>query len=352
MPPSFLRSVLSRAGGLLDQGALRVMQGAMSRTGPRQPPRDARKRLIALAEHYAAADMFSPPGPAAAEVSVRAERRGARVLDVSFRSSYRPTFAPYREEFFSYDANLTARARLYTGERPAPVAICLHGWGGGPFFLEERAFPVTYLRRLGLDVALFQLPFHGARAPAQSPISGSLFPSAHVVRTNEGFGQAIHDLRALAAVLRERGAPAVGVMGMSLGGYTGALWAGLDDDLAFCVAMIPAVDMSQLMWRHGSNSALRRRAEKAGVTGALLGEVFAAHAPLRRPARIGRERLMVIAGEGDRIAPPSQARALWEHWQRPRIHWFPGGHLAQVGRGEAFRDLGRHLADLDLARAP
>ena len=42
---------------------------------------------------------------------------------------------------------------------------------------------------------------------------------------NEGFGHAIYDLRALAMFLRKRGASAVGVMGMSLGGYTTGLWA-------------------------------------------------------------------------------------------------------------------------------
>ena len=65
------------------------------------------------------------------------------------------------------------------------------------------------------------------------PRSGALFPSANLVRTNEAFGQAVFDLRALAAYLRANGAPSVGAIGMSLGGYTTALWASVDPTLAF-----------------------------------------------------------------------------------------------------------------------
>jgi dienelactone hydrolase len=66
-----------------------------------------------------------------------------------------------------------------------------------------------------------------------------------VVRTNEAFGQAIWDLRGLALALRADGASAVGAMGMSLGGYTTALWSTIDPEdaggIEFAVAMIPAV---------------------------------------------------------------------------------------------------------------
>jgi pimeloyl-ACP methyl ester carboxylesterase len=52
---------------------------------------------------------------------------------------------------------------------------------------------------------------------------------------------------------------------------------------------------------------------------------------------------MIVAGKGDRITPPDQAEKLWQHWNRCAIHWFPGGHLAQVGRGDAFRAVRKHL---------
>lgn len=351
-----LRDVLravTGASAAIDRGVLRVMERRMAATTPRALPRDARARLLELAAAYRAAELFVPPPPP--EVSARAVEPafGAPVTSLRFASAYRPLLPEFRAEHHRHVENHTVHARLYgTGARP--VMVCIHGWGGGAWWLEERAFVVGYWLTRGFDVALVQLPYHGARAPrpgGRPARSGALFPSANLVRTNEAFGQAISDLRALALHLRARGAPAVGAVGMSLGGYTTALWATLDPTLAFAVAMIPAVSMSELMWRHGETSPARRRAAAAGVSSDLLDEVFAVHAPTARPPLVPRERLMIVAGEGDRITPPDQARTLWRHWGECAIHWFPGGHLAQVGRGDAFRAVRRHLAAAGLPGA-
>jgi pimeloyl-ACP methyl ester carboxylesterase len=179
-----------------------------------------------------------------------------------------------------------------------------------------------------------------------------LWPSANPLRTNEGFGQAIFELRALSRFLRDRGASAVGAMGMSLGGYTTALWASVagpadPGGLDFAVAMIPAVSMARLMWRHGEASPARRAAARAGITEDLLIDAFAVHEPTTRPPRLDPAALAVIAGRGDRITPPEHAEELARHWG-VEVAWFPGGHLAQVGRGEALRAVRRRLGSLGL----
>ena len=326
----------------------------MSSSAPRRVPTDARARLIELAAAYRTADFFPAPPPAEASERRDDDAFGVPVTSIRFASAYRPFLAAYREEHHRHVENQTAHARLY-GSGTRPVMICLHGWGGGTWWFEERAFVIGYWLRRGFDVALFQLPYHGARAPSvegRTGRGGSLFPSANLVRTNEGFGQAIFDLRAFAEHLRRRGAPSVGAIGMSLGGYTTALWATVDPSLAFAVAMIPAVSMSELMWRHGEESPARRRAVSAGVSGDLLDDVFAIHSPTARAPLLPHERLMIVAGRGDRITPPDQAESLWRHWGECAIHWFPGGHLAQVGRGDAFRAVRKHLQAVGLPGAP
>ncbi|HEV7556082.1 MAG TPA: hypothetical protein VGO00_11530, partial [Kofleriaceae bacterium] len=125
-----------------------------------------------------------------------------------------------------------------------------------------------------------------------------------------------------------------------------ALWASVGD-VDFAVAMIPAVSMAKLMWRHGEDSPVRRRATKAGITEDLLVDAFAVHTPTTRAARVSRDRLFVIAGRGDRITPPEQAQALAAHWNVD-VMWFDGGHLAQVGRSDAIREVRRKLGALDL----
>jgi dienelactone hydrolase len=361
-----VRTAVTRASAAIDRGVVRVLERRMAATAPTAPDlRDARPRLVELASIYGDGTLGLPsrffPEPEAALVSSTdvGSSYGARVHELTFPSTYRPFLPAYRPEHHRWIENHSARVRLYRVARdvgpPRPVMVCLHGWGGGAWWLEERAFAAGYWLARGFDVALFQLPFHGARAPGgvgKGARSGALFPSANLVRTNEGFGQAIHDLRALSAWLRAQGAPAVGAIGMSLGGYTTALWATIDPQLAFAVAMIPAVSMSDLMWRHGEDSAARRRAAQAGVSEELIASVFAVHAPTTRRVLLPRERRMIVAGLGDAITPADQARKLHTHWRECPIHWFPGGHLAQIGRGDAMRAVRLHLAAAGLGRAP
>lgn len=322
---------------------------------------DARTDLLTLARAYREGTLGVPspffPSPAPPVMTITPAGDGplgTQVVDLAYPSEYQPFLPAARDLHLRAAENLTAHARWWTSDRGRPTIVLLHGWGGGNHWVTARTFQVTYWLRHGFDVAAFVLPFHGDRAPGTAlGKSGALFPSANPMRTNEGFGQAIHDLRALALFLRARGASAVGAMGMSLGGYTTSLWAsiaGPDDPggIDFAVAMIPAVSMSRLFWRHGENSPQRARAAKAGITEDMLADAFAVHAPLTRPARLPRERLAVIAGRGDRITPPDQAEALAAHWGVP-VRWFDGGHLAQVGRGDALREVRRQLAGLGFA---
>ena len=48
----------------------------------------------------------------------------------------------------------------------------------------------------------------------------------------------------------------------------------------------------------------------------------------------------------DRIVPAAQVRDLWEHWDQPRIEWYPGAHVtfrAHPGVSELIHDGLREL---------
>lgn len=356
-----MANLFTRASAAIDRSVVRFMERRMAPRTPRIDPGDARVRLIELAATYSADTLGAPspffpaPPPAAMVLKPQGDGPlGTHVVDLSWPSEYAPFHPAAHDLHMRVTENLTAHARWWTSGKGRPTIVLLHGWGGGNHWVTARSFMVPYWLRHGFDVAAFVLPFHGDRAPGTSVArSGALFPSPNPLRTNEGFGQAIFDLRALAMYLRSRGSSAIGAMGMSLGGYTTSLWAsiaGPDDvgGLDFAVAMIPAVSMAKLFWSHGENSPTRARAAKAGVTEELLAEVFAVHAPTTRPARLPRERLAVIAGRGDRITPPDQAETLAAHWG-VTVQWFDGGHLAQVGRGDALREVRRQLGALGLS---
>ena len=373
-------SLITRATAALDRTAARFIGDRMGRgsaplAGDMQ---DTALRLREFADDYnhgtnAAPGLFfpAPSKPAVTETQVGRGPVGSTEWDLQFSSDYVAFLPAAREWYPRYLANNTVHARLWTkpvarDAAPRPVMVLIHGWGAGEYWMMEQPFETSYWLHHGFDVCAFVLPFHGPRTPEvgagealglgglRKLRKGPLFPSANIVRTNEAFGQAVYDVRALTEHLRFRsGAGAalpVGVIGMSLGGYTAALWASVSNDLAFAVAMIPAVSMSELMWTHGSGTAMRKRARDHGVDQELLEQAFAVHSPLARPVRLPAERLFVIAGRGDRITPPAQAEQLAAHWGCP-VTWFHGGHLAQVGRHQAFRAVRQQLTSLGIIRS-
>ena len=235
-----------------------------------------------------------------------------------------------RARYQAAERNTRGTARLFTHrDGPRPTAILIHGYLGGMFGVEERMWPIRWLLRQGLDVAISVLPFHGHRGSA-GRFETPAWPNADMRVTAEGYRQAVWDLRVLSRALRERGAPAVGVVGMSLGGYTAALFATVDDGVDFCVPMIPLASVAAFMDAHGTIDGTP--AQRARLRAAVEHQ-HAPISPLSRPSRVSPARVRVVAGEYDRITPTRQARLLAEHFACPLLT-FPGGHLLQLGRKE------------------
>lgn len=328
----------------IDQAFIRLMQ----RSGKprRRPDADAARRLAEVTAFYdgLGETFFPAPPPIAPEVRpVRAAPRDDReVVDLVWESSWLPAYPQVRDKYLAYAANRRVWARLLRHRSPRPAVICLHGYGGGRLAVEEWTFSARWLHSIGLDVALMALPFHGPRAERSG---APVFPNAgRITRTNEGFGQAVFDVRALAGWLGERGASRVGLAGLSLGGYTSALLATVDPRLAFVVLLVPFASYAELVWRHGEHHLARRAAMEAGITREMLDAAFAIHTPTRRAPVIGGDRVMVVAGAADRVTTEAQARVLRAHFGAGPFHTFPGGHLLQVGRSDALREVARFLA--------
>jgi pimeloyl-ACP methyl ester carboxylesterase len=331
-------------GGLLDGVILRAMQlHAERRVPPELQHQDRRALLHEIAAFYDRLGDRLFPEPPLPEIA--GERRGSlpgggEVVDVAWPSAYEPAFPPTRTQYLAYAPNRRACARLFQhGDGARPAIVLLHGYQTGQFFVEERAFPVRWLYGLGLDVVLFTQPFHALRGGRDAPI----WPSANPARTNEGFGQAIFDLRALVRWL----APSkLAVAGMSLGGYTTALLATIAP-LDFACAMIPVASFSDLLWQHNEGRPQRLRAEREGITLELWRAAMAVHTPVLRRPTVTPERMLVISAEGDRIAPCAHAEQLSAHFGCEEVR-FAGGHVLQIGRSEAFRALARRLASAGL----
>jgi predicted alpha/beta hydrolase family esterase len=349
-----LREVLDHAGARFDEvlGAAIFHRSARSRARSRSESLGHAERMAALStlaavydrpEHYdPAGGFFAPPRPI--EPSARPVRAiaGGAVVDWSWPSAFEPHSGDIAARYSSQEENRSAAARLFLHEgRPRPAVLLLHGYRGGQWALEERVWPIQWLFDKGLDVALPVFPFHAVRGRRRGP---PLAPGSDPRMTNEGFRQAVLDLRTLTHHLLARGAPSVGVMGMSLGGYTASLLATVEDRLHFAVPMIPLVSIADVARDLGRlvGTADEQRLQFEG-----LEAVHRVVSPLSRPARIDRDRILVLGAAGDRITPIDHARRLADHFGAP-LEVFSGGHILQFGRADAFRAVGRLLGRLGL----
>ena len=228
------------------------------------------------------------------------------------------------------------------------VLRAVHGVGMGHPRVDAIALQARDWFDAGLDVALFTLSRHGARTDKETRFSGAALASGDIADLNATIRQSLHELLLLARVLREESDAPVGILGQSLGGYLAALLACRDPDLAFVVPIVPPACLGDLAWRFLAASRSARDTARAAFTLAELRTCFRGHSPLAYRPLVSRERLLLVAGRGDRIVPPEHPQALWKHWEEPAIHWFGGGHLAPFGRSGIAQAVLGHLRRLDI----
>jgi hypothetical protein len=231
---------------------------------------------------------------------------------------------------------------------PRGTVVALHGFTMGRPRIDAIVLMASQWFERGLDVALFTLPYHGARTPAESRFSGEHFAVPDVSRLSEAVREAVYEIRRVIHWRREESGAPVGLLGLSLGGYLAALMGGLCDDLDFVIPIVPPVCIGDLAWRFFERTSHSRRSEAPALSHDELRRAFRIHSPLAHPLRLPRERALIVAGRGDRIVPPEHPAALWEHWGEPAIHWFSGSHLAPFGRGRVVRTIARHLRSIGI----
>jgi len=236
---------------------------------------------------------------------------------------------PGSERWRAYEPNHRATAavlRHRDGRRP--WVVCVHGFSMGYPFMDFAGLHASKLHRgLGLNVALPALPLHGPRKVTL--MSGEPFLSFDMMNTVHGLTQAVWDVRRLLSWIRAQGATSVGVYGVSLGAYVVSLVSSIEEGLDAVVAGIPVVDFPTLFHAH-SPVHIRARSIEHRILGGVAEDVCRVVSPMSLEPRVPHDRRYIFAGYGDRLAVPGQARMLWEHWDKPRISWYPGNHVGYL----------------------
>jgi dienelactone hydrolase len=331
------RKMLGTAAAAVDLMATAAVAAHAQRTGQkRERPHAERVRVLERLEarfRDASLDHFfaEPRAIAPGERRVRELSRGPVVTDLSWESAFTPLDPEIAAGYGSARENAVAVARRFQRDSRRPAVILIHGYMAGPFAFEERIWPISRLDRAGFDVVLFTLPFHGLRARAGHGAVPE-FPGSDPRVNVEGFRQALFDLQNLLGWLLLEGHPRVGVIGMSLGGYTAALFATAEPRLDFVVPVIPLSSLADFAREQGSLSPIP---EEAATQHALLDSIYRRVSPVARPSLVRPERCLVVAAKADRVTPAAHARRLSVHLRAP-LQSFYGGHLLQLGRAEAF----------------
>jgi len=350
------RAVASWVGRRGDDVVRRLLRGLYLRGGVPYMSASELDRALAVLRVYTDPEVLADPDRLVApperlptvEARWRRSVRGGMHAHLTFASPYRPVHRLYAPEYRRYDNLDTVHLFAWTHARPAPASLVItHGWGVGQKHIHEREFGIPYLfGRLGLDVYYYVMPFHWLRRPSKARFSGELHPSPNLLRTNEGFIQTAQELRAAMRWIKARNPAPLGMMGSSLGGYTTAWLASLEDSLDYAIPVLPPASLADLFWRSGDGDKVLEKVRDMGMTCERFNAAWALHCPLTYQPKVPWRGRFIVAATGDNLVGSEHTDALWEHWGRPRRYAFAGGHILQVYRADYHRQVGRFLADL------
>ena len=183
---------------------------------------------------------------------------------------------------------------------------------GSAYLFNGLFFSLPWFYRSGYDVLLYTLPFHGRRAERHSPYSGYGYFADGFAGFAEAMAQAVHDFRSVLDYLEYTGVDRIALTGMSLGGYTSALIAGVDDRIQAVIPNVPVVtpesafddwfpaNLLVTAWATSVSGYRSRVVKRRAVDVPLAAELR---------ALVPKDRRLIITGLGDRLAPPRAGRS-------------------------------------------
>ncbi|MGO9350827.1 MAG: alpha/beta hydrolase family protein [Mycobacterium sp.] len=264
----------------------------------------------------------SPPLPDVTVREVKARRRSYH--RVFFDSAYTPhPGEPGRERWLGYTANSREYALLLRHPEPRPWLVCVHGTEMGRAAIDLAVFRAWKLHDdLGLNIVIPVLPMHGPRARGLP--KGAVLPGEDVLDDVHATAQAVWDIRRLLSWIRlQEPESLIGLNGLSLGGYIASLVASLEKGLTCAILGVPVADLVELLGRHSGF----RDDDPRRLTMRLAEPIGRMVSPLSLTPLVPMRGRFIYAGVADRLVHPrEQVIRLWEHWGKPEIVWYPGGH--------------------------
>ena len=305
-------------------GLSRLIDWAAIRTAAaRMPQPDGRDAHVAEARQLIESSEFIPASVKPAQVRFSGANR------FNFET---PNPGPFAE-------NNVAHGRLYRcGDnwQKRPTVILLHGWNDIINHRVRYPLMTRQINRHGFNAATLVAPFHFERRPRQIG-AWSNFLSPDILRTVEAVRQAIAETRAFAEWLRREGCPALGLMGVSLGGWLAGLTIGRDATFSCAVLLVPVARLDRLV----AEAAFCR-----GLQPAFEGQPDGAsklNLMRHRPA-IPKTNVLLIEALYDLFVPAETMEELWSAWDQPEIWRLRCGHISILARPGLYGRIIRWMA--------
>lgn len=271
----------------------------------------------------------------ASQVMISAPRAGYRgpVRDFALPSLLR---SPWPE-------NNVVRGRIYEyGAAPRAAVVVLHGWLSFSYAWYRSV--CRSFNRWGMHGVLMELPHHMSRRPHGSVYSGEFALSGDLTRTVEAFRQAVVDARQLIQWLRSYYRIPVGIWGISLGGWIGAMLCTLSEGPEAAVLVAPVVEPMEVLQHSMLTSWMRRDVRTSGLRESEYEEGVERLSPAHYRPSMSCERILIIRPEEDRAIPGSGVERLRKSWAGAAYKTYPHGHISIVLSRAMMRDSGQFLA--------
>jgi dienelactone hydrolase len=246
----------------------------------------------------------------------------SKVMTVSKLTFPSPVVTPHAN-------NNTVHCEYFCPTAPGrkPAVVVLHILGGD---FDLARMICRALASRGTATLFLKMPYYGERRQQGSP---ARMVSLDVEETARGMTQAVLDIRRAAGWLASRqeiDAAQVGILGISLGGITAALAAGIEPRFSKACFILAGGGMGEVVWNAPQMAELRERWLAAGHTKEELFEALKPVDPVTyaRPAA-GRQILMFNARR-DEVIPPACSVALWRAFGEPEIVWWDAGHYTAI----------------------
>lgn len=244
-----------------------------------------------------------------------------RVLRVTFPS---PVVTPYPE-------NNTIPAELYLPAKVdgrLPAAIVLDILDGTA--IVPRAMTRALALR-GVAALYFPMPYYNVRKPKGNAQLQMLDVDMKYV--SEPFRQTVMDARRAKAILASRpeiDPKRIGVTGVSLGGISAALVAGVDGHFYRVAPVIAGGDLATITFHCREMRRMREAFLQRGVDRDALAKLLEPVEPLNYASRIDPSTCLMINASLDEVIPRKATDALHNALGNPTILWMPVGHYGCI----------------------